>query len=150
MARFLQAVSQSRTASSARSGPGDSASGARWTSAAMCSTRRQDAVHLALASKLGFDRSVVAKAETGERPPTPDVLAAWCTACQLDEDLFGRFANLARSADGPIPAWFETWLEAEREAHMLRIWQPLIIPGLLQTAMSWFRWSRPPTGRTQG
>jgi hypothetical protein len=51
-----------------------------------------------------------------------------------DEELFARFAKLARSTDGPIPAWFETWLEAEREAHMLRIWQPLIIPGLLQTA----------------
>jgi transcriptional regulator with XRE-family HTH domain len=87
----------------------------------------------ALASKLGFDRSVVAKAETGERPPTPEVLSAWCLACQLDDDLFARIAKLARSADGPIPAWFETWLEAEREAHMLRIWQPLIIPGLLQT-----------------
>jgi hypothetical protein len=75
-----------------------------------------------------------AEAETGERPPTPEVLSAWCLACQLDDHLFARFAKLARSADGPIPAWFETWLEAEREAHMLRIWQPLIIPGLLQTA----------------
>jgi transcriptional regulator with XRE-family HTH domain len=28
----------------------------------------------ALAAKLGFDRTVVAKAETGERPPTQDVL----------------------------------------------------------------------------
>jgi transcriptional regulator with XRE-family HTH domain len=88
----------------------------------------------ALAAKLGFDRSVVAKAETGERPPTPDVLSAWCTTCRLDDDLFARFAKLARATDGPIPAWFETWLEAEREAHMLRIWQPLIIPGLLQTS----------------
>jgi transcriptional regulator with XRE-family HTH domain len=30
----------------------------------------------ALAAKLGFDRTVVAKAETGQRPPTVDVLAA--------------------------------------------------------------------------
>jgi transcriptional regulator with XRE-family HTH domain len=87
----------------------------------------------ALAGKLGFDRSVVAKAETGDRPPTPDVLAAWCLICQLDEDLFARFAKLARSTDGPIPAWFETWLEAEREALTLRCWQPIIIPGLFQS-----------------
>ena len=32
----------------------------------------------ALAAKLGFDRTVVAKAETGERPPTDEVLAARC------------------------------------------------------------------------
>jgi transcriptional regulator with XRE-family HTH domain len=87
----------------------------------------------ALAAKLGFDRSVVAKAETGERPPTPEVLTAWCDACQLNEDLFARLAVLARRADGPAPTWFEDWLRAEREAHTLRIWQPLIIPGLLQT-----------------
>jgi transcriptional regulator with XRE-family HTH domain len=87
----------------------------------------------ALAAKLGFDRSVVAKAETGERPPTAEVLTAWCEACRLNEDLFGRLAVLARRADGPAPTWFEDWLRAEGEAHTLRIWQPLIIPGLLQT-----------------
>jgi len=88
----------------------------------------------ALAAKLGFDRTVVAKAETGERPPTDDVLAAWCQACRLDDDLFGRLAVLARRADGPVPTWFEDWLEAEGEAQSLRIWSPTLIPGLLQTA----------------
>jgi transcriptional regulator with XRE-family HTH domain len=88
----------------------------------------------ALAGGLGFDRSVVAKAETGERPPTADVMAAWCLACQLDEDLFGRLARLARAADGPVPTWFEDWLEAERMAQSLRIWSPTLVPGLLQTA----------------
>ena len=34
----------------------------------------------ALAGKLGFDRTVIAKAETGERPPTVDVLAALLVA----------------------------------------------------------------------
>jgi transcriptional regulator with XRE-family HTH domain len=87
----------------------------------------------ALAAKLGFDRTVVAKAETGERPPTDDVLAAWCQACRLDDELFGRLVVLARRADGPVPTWFEDWLQAEGKAHALRIWQPLIVPGLLQT-----------------
>ncbi len=88
----------------------------------------------ALGAKLGFDRTVVAKAETGERPPTDEVLAAWCQACRLDDDLFGRMAVLARRADGPVPTWFEDWLEAEGEAQSLRIWSPTLIPGLLQTA----------------
>jgi transcriptional regulator with XRE-family HTH domain len=88
----------------------------------------------ALAARLGFDRTVVAKAETGERPPTDDVLAAWCVACRLDDELFGRLARLARRADGPVPTWFEDWLEAEGEAQSLRIWSPTLIPGLLQTA----------------
>jgi transcriptional regulator with XRE-family HTH domain len=88
----------------------------------------------ALAAKLGFDRTVIAKAESGERPPTSDVLAAWCEACGLDADLFADLAELARSGDGPVPTWFESWLEAEREALTLRLWSPLLVPGLLQTA----------------
>lgn len=88
----------------------------------------------AMAGKLGFDRTVIAKAETGERPPTADVMAAWSATCQLDEELFARLAKLARSSDGPVPTWFEDWLEAEREAQALRIWSPTLVPGLLQTA----------------
>jgi transcriptional regulator with XRE-family HTH domain len=88
----------------------------------------------ALAGKLGFDRTVITKGETGDRVPTPDVLAAWCEACGLDPELYGDLAELARSSDGPIPTWFEDYLEAERDAHTLRIWQPLIVPGPLQTA----------------
>ena len=90
----------------------------------------------ALAVKLGYDRSVIAKAGTGERPPAPGVADA------LDAELFpggpagfvARLAKLARRADGPVPSWFESWLEAEREAHMLRLWSPVLEPGLLQTA----------------
>jgi hypothetical protein len=62
------------------------------------------------------------------------VLEAWSAACGFDPELFGRLAALARSADGPVPTWFEDWLSAEREALTLRIWQPIIVPGLLQTA----------------
>jgi transcriptional regulator with XRE-family HTH domain len=89
----------------------------------------------ALAARLGFDRSVVTKTENGDRVPSPDVLSAWCSACQItDPELFVRFALLARRAEGLVPPWFEGWLEAEGEAHTLRLWSPLLMPGLLQTA----------------
>jgi transcriptional regulator with XRE-family HTH domain len=88
----------------------------------------------ALAARLGFDRTVIAKAETGDRVPTSDVLTAWCDACSVDIELLGPWAVLARRADGPIPNWFESWLEAERDAHTLRLWSPILVPGLLQTA----------------
>src|ERR1700761_6544624 len=88
----------------------------------------------ALAAKLGFDRTVVGKAETGERPPTAEVLAAWCEACQLDVDMFSRLAGLARSADGPVPSWFESWLEAEQSAVMLKYWSPIIVTPIFQTS----------------
>ena len=88
----------------------------------------------ALAARLGFDRSVIAKAETGDRPPTPEVLSAWCEACALDLDLYEDLAELARSSDGPVPTWFESWLEAERDALMLRYWSPIIVPAIFETA----------------
>jgi transcriptional regulator with XRE-family HTH domain len=86
-----------------------------------------------LAAKLGFERTVIAKAETGERPPTAEVLAAWCEACDLDYEHFTRMATLARRADGPIPRWFETWLAAEPQAAILRYWSPIIVPALFHT-----------------
>lgn len=67
-------------------------------------------------ARLGFDPTVVAKGETGDRPPTDEVLDAWCEACGLDRELFGRWAASARRTDGPIPSWLEGWLEAERAA----------------------------------
>ncbi len=88
----------------------------------------------ALAAALGFDRTVVTKGETGDRPPTDDVLTAWCDLCTLDLELLKGLAKLARSSSGPIPRWFENWLDAEGTAHALKIWQPLIVPGLFQTA----------------
>jgi len=88
----------------------------------------------ALAAKLGFDRTVITKAETGERPPTIDVLAAWCQACSLDGDLFRRLGMLARRADGPLPAWFQDWVtHGEQLAVRLRWFELLVVPGLLQT-----------------
>ena len=88
----------------------------------------------ALAARLGFDRTVITKAETGLRPPTADVLAAWCMACNLDEEIFGRLGTLARRADGSVPAWFADWArDIEAEAQTLRWFEPLIVPGLLQT-----------------
>lgn len=87
----------------------------------------------ALAAKLGFDRSVVGKAESGERVPSPEVLEAWCVACQVDAGLFTRLALLARSANGPFPTWFARWPEAEGAARTLRWFEPLAVPGLLQS-----------------
>ena len=47
--------------------------------------------------------------------------------------LFARIYQLARRWDGGYPSWFTEWVEAERRAISLHTWQPLLIPGLLQT-----------------
>jgi hypothetical protein len=61
------------------------------------------------------------------------VLAAWCQVCRLDDELFGRLAGLARRARGPLPPWFEGWPGFEAQAVALRTYEPLLVPGLLQT-----------------
>jgi transcriptional regulator with XRE-family HTH domain len=88
----------------------------------------------ALAARLGFDRTVITKAESGHRPPSIDVLTAWCQACGLDVELFVRMARLARRGNGPLPAWFQNWVaQGEELASRLRWFEPLVVPGLLQT-----------------
>ena len=88
----------------------------------------------ALAAALGFDRSVVTKAESGDRSPTDDVLKAWLAACGIEAVPADWVVALAKNNGGPVPAWFERWLEAEAGATALKYWQPIIVPGILQTA----------------
>lgn len=91
----------------------------------------------ALAAALGFERSTITKAESGARPPTDEVFDKWCEVCGIPTEVREVLAGLnivARRTDGPVPAWFESWLEIEGQAHTILSWQPLIVPGLLQTA----------------
>jgi transcriptional regulator with XRE-family HTH domain len=90
-----------------------------------------------LAAAMRAHPSVISKAEQGRRVPTEAVLHDWLEACRVVEPwrgLYERLAVLASSTDRPVPTWFENWLELEAQAHTLRIWQPLIIPGPFQTA----------------
>lgn len=86
---------------------------------------------------IGADRSVIGKAETGEYPPTDPVLARWLDACGVGGRLRTMFEGMARFArgkdGGPVKVWFSGYLEAEGQAHTLRLWQPLIVHGLFQT-----------------
>jgi transcriptional regulator with XRE-family HTH domain len=95
------------------------------------------ATQAALAEHLSIDRTVVGKAESGERPPSDQVLEAWIQACRIENvELFTTLLDLARAVDDsdPIPAWFADYLDdVEAVAHTIRTWQPVIIPGLLQT-----------------
>ena len=87
-----------------------------------------------LGAAVPCDASTVLKIEAGILNPTERFLAA-CTEAFPGSDWLARFYHDSRTwGDGPYPRWFEDWLNHEREASSLRIWQPLIVPGLLQTA----------------
>lgn len=87
-----------------------------------------------LARDLGFDRTVIVKAETASRPPSetvaPKIAARFPDLCN---GLYSTLAAIARNSNGPVPGWFADWVEIERKASILRWWEPLLIPGLLQT-----------------
>jgi transcriptional regulator with XRE-family HTH domain len=92
--------------------------------------------HEALASRMAVDRTLITKAESGnQRVPSDDVLVAWAEHTGGSADRWRAMAEVARSAaDGPVPRWFESWLDAEQNATVLRYWDPIIITPVFQTA----------------
>lgn len=86
--------------------------------------------HGALARKLNVSRPVVTKAENPAHPvPSDAVLAAWAGATGAGLDVLIDLAQRARS--GP-PGWFAKWTDIEARASLIRWFEPLLIPGLLQ------------------
>jgi transcriptional regulator with XRE-family HTH domain len=87
-----------------------------------------------LGVRVGYSGAQVGKVETGERSPSPHFATKCDDALPTAGGLFIRIYALARRWDGGYPSWFAEWLDAERRATSLRTWQPLLVPGLLQTA----------------
>lgn len=90
-----------------------------------------------LATELGTSETVVAKAESGERPPTDRVYQDWMAKCHVDGHLrliIDDLWTLARNEADPAAAQMEPWFKLEQDAHTLRYWAPLIMPGPVQTA----------------
>ncbi len=85
----------------------------------------------ALAPHLGVSKSLIGHIEIGNRTPKED-LAARCDHFFATGDLFTR---LCRNITAPAsPGWYIRWTdEVEPRAHVLRSWDPMLVPGLLQT-----------------
>ena len=95
---------------------------------------RPGSARISLGQRLGYSGAQVGKVETGERAPAQDFAEACDQAFPDAGGLFGRIYQLARRWDGGYPSWFAEWIDSERRATSLRWWEPLLIPGLLQTA----------------
>jgi transcriptional regulator with XRE-family HTH domain len=94
------------------------------------------ASHEALAKALRAERSTVTKVETGARPPNDKLLGLWLDTCGAT----GQFRTvleglgvLARAREDAGQAKIAPWFETEAQAHTLRYWAPVIVPGLVQT-----------------
>ncbi|MFC4584506.1 helix-turn-helix domain-containing protein [Sphaerisporangium corydalis] len=84
-----------------------------------------------LGKRLGCSSSLVAHIEVGDRTPKSD----FASRCDELFDTGGLFARLCRNLSSPMgPDWYIRWSdEIEPHARALRSWDPLLIPGLLQT-----------------
>jgi transcriptional regulator with XRE-family HTH domain len=84
-----------------------------------------------LGKTINYSGSLVSAVENGQRPPTRDYLVAVDGALHTG-GLFERLQSGLASFD-QAPVWFRDWLIIEREATLIRWFEPLIVPGLLQT-----------------
>ena len=87
-----------------------------------------------LGQRVGYSAALVGKVETGERAPSQDFAKRCDQAMPGAEGLFARMHALTQRWDGGYPSWFAEWVEAERRAASLCWWEPLLVPGLVQTA----------------
>ncbi|MEU8272099.1 helix-turn-helix transcriptional regulator [Sphaerisporangium sp. NPDC049002] len=87
-----------------------------------------------LAERLGCSPSLIGHIETDSRNPQLDFAEGCDRAFDLSDS--HRFVRLCRRIrDAPSgPQWFLRWQEEiEPQATALRTWDPLLVPGLLQT-----------------
>lgn len=88
----------------------------------------------ALGAAVCYDATYVSKVETGAIVPDDDFVDGLDRVFPHMNGWFARFKDNSRKWEGRYPAWFKDWVEAEKRARVIRWWEPLLIPGLLQTA----------------
>jgi transcriptional regulator with XRE-family HTH domain len=91
----------------------------------------------------GWRPSKVSKIEHGNQTPTESDLSNWCTACDATDQLPDLIAAV-RSIETQYAEWRRTLRTGTKrrqeasakvyeQARLFRIWEPAVIPGLLQT-----------------
>lgn len=86
-----------------------------------------------LAALVPCDASTVSRIEARNREPTERFAVACDEAFPHLGGWFARFYHDSRTWAGPHPPWFRDWVEIESRATVIRWWEPLLVPGLLQT-----------------
>jgi len=87
----------------------------------------------ALGALVPCDASTVSRVEAGLAEPAERFAAACDEAFPQMNGWFTRFWAGSQRWAGPHPPWFRDWVAIEQRAGEIRWWEPLLIPGLLQT-----------------
>ncbi|WP_326826100.1 helix-turn-helix domain-containing protein [Streptosporangium sp. NBC_01756] len=85
-----------------------------------------------LGAAIHLSVSQLSMLENGHRAPSRELAHRVDDVLGLGTVLVDLLDRLNRTAS-QLPRWFRPWLEFEREAEALRMWEPLMVPGLLQT-----------------
>ncbi|GAA1017901.1 transcriptional regulator [Acrocarpospora pleiomorpha] len=97
-----------------------------------------------LAARYGWQPSKVSKIESGKQTPSEDDIRAWCDAVGRPNEESDLIASL-RAVDTLYGEWRrqlrlgtkvkqQSWLAAETNTTNFRVFEPCVIPGLLQTS----------------
>jgi transcriptional regulator with XRE-family HTH domain len=93
----------------------------------------------AIGHAVSVERTGVTRMEGGERFLSHAALGAWLDRCGVTGLAESGIRAMWRAArrhgydDEPVKAWFVGWVDAEKDAHILRYWSPLLVPGIVQT-----------------
>jgi transcriptional regulator with XRE-family HTH domain len=85
-----------------------------------------------LARRVPCSTSQVGMIENGYRKASRQHVERVDAILRLGGDLVKLWTRTELAAT-QLPAWFRPWLEVERDAQAFRTWEPLVVPGLLQT-----------------
>ena len=83
-----------------------------------------------LGQRISYSGSLVGMVETARRAPTKD-FAERCDGALGTGGVLARLWPLV--SQEALPRWFRPFAEVERTATSIRSWEPLVIPGLVQT-----------------
>jgi transcriptional regulator with XRE-family HTH domain len=95
-----------------------------------------------VAQKLGVSSSLISRAESGKRGINRDDLSALLTIYEVERPLRNALMNLHARGMSPemldrgdlkIHQDLETWIGFEQDATVIHNYEPLLVPGLLQT-----------------
>ena len=88
-----------------------------------------------LAARATVSHDVISKIETGERPPAEDFPPRLDAVPELDTRgaLTRLWEHLKKGHKQRLYGWFQQWADIEAQATVLRWYEPLVVPGLLQT-----------------
>ncbi|MEU7000460.1 helix-turn-helix transcriptional regulator [Nonomuraea sp. NPDC046570] len=83
-----------------------------------------------LAERIHFSESLISGVETGQLPASPE-FAETCDKILNTNGVLYRLLDWRKAQ--ALPSWFGKWKDKEQDAVTLRIYEPMVMPGLLQT-----------------